>query len=74
LERNSTLFEEGQASTTSVIHRIMGWLGRTKEIKQPPIKSKNPPMILNGRPTGWFDGAAQRGWTDLRSGGSYQGK
>jgi hypothetical protein len=69
LERNSPLFEEDRASTASVIHTIMGWLGRTKEINQPSIKSKNPPLLKNGRPLGWFDGVAQRGGQICRAGG-----
>jgi hypothetical protein len=59
LEQNLVLFEEGQASTTSVLHRLLGWLGKSKGIKQLALSIKNPPLLKEARPIGWFDGEAQ---------------
>jgi hypothetical protein len=71
LERNSVIFifEEGQVFIALVIYMIMGWLGRTKEKNNFPIKLKKKIMILNGRLAGWFDGAAQRGGQICGAGG-----
>ena len=59
LERNLVLFEEGRVSIASVLHMILGWLGKSKGIKQLALSIKNPPLLKEGRPIGWFDGATQ---------------
>jgi hypothetical protein len=60
LERNLVIFEEGQASKVSVVHMILGWIGRSQMTTKTVGKTKIPPYLNEGRPIGWFDGAAQR--------------
>jgi ribonuclease HI len=38
---------------------IWAWLGNTKGLKQSTLSKKDPPLLKEGQPTGWFDGATQ---------------